>query len=321
MVTRGPDPTIWSGRIDGDAPEHARWHQVIQVHDGAAEPSTRSAGGVAFVGFASDEGVRRNGGRPGAALGPDVLRRALAPLAVHARAELHDLGTVVVDDENLEEGQRALGATIASALDRHDLVVALGGGHETAYGSYLGWSAAQRSAGRRVGILNLDAHFDLRDAPRATSGTPFLQVARDEAAAGRDIRYAVVGISEASNTLALFDTAAELGVPYLLDRDAQPGHLEAVTAFVRSFLAEVDVVHLTIDLDVLPAGVAPGVSAPAGYGVPLETIVHVCRQVALSGRLALVDVVELCPPLDIDGRTARTAARLVHEIVGCLDRA
>jgi formiminoglutamase len=137
-------------------------------------------------------------------------------------------------------------------------------------------------------------------------------MARAEAAAGRDFRYAVVGISEANNTRVLFDTADRLGVRYLLDEDCEA---ERVRAFVASFLADIDVLYLTIDLDVLPASVAPGVSAPAGFGVPLPVITAVCRQVAASGKLLHLDIAELNPAFDIDGRTARTAARLLATLL------
>jgi formiminoglutamase len=63
-----------------------------------------------------------------------------------------------------------------------------------------------------------------------------------------------------------------------------------VSEFVEEFLALIDVLHLSIDLDVLPAAVAPGVSAPAGFGVPLDVMHAVCQQVAGSGKLALMDV-------------------------------
>ncbi|MDO4241644.1 MAG: arginase family protein, partial [Microbacteriaceae bacterium] len=85
-----------------------------------------------------------------------------------------------------------------------------------------------------------------------------------------------------------------------------------VTEFTAGFLAEIDILYLTIDLDVLPAGTAPGVSAPAPYGVPVEVINAVTKQAAASGKLVALDVAELCPRFDIDSRTAKTAARLVH---------
>ena len=163
-------------------------------------------------------------------------------------------------------------------------------------------------------MLNLDAHFDLRDEAAPSSGTPFLQMARAEAAAGRELKYAVVGISEPNNTRTLFRTAERLGVKYLLDEDCS--RRRPCTCSWPTFLAQVDVLYLTIDLDVLPASVAPGVSAPAAYGVPLPVISAVCRQVAASGKLLHLDVAELNPEFDVDHRTAKVAARLISTLPG-----
>lgn len=65
----------------------------------------------------------------------------------------------------------------------------------------------------------------------------------------------------------------------------------------------------------LPASVAPGVSAPAGLGVPAHVILAACQAAAASGKLRHADVVELNPAFDVDSRTARTAARLIHTIL------
>ncbi|MGN7201132.1 formimidoylglutamase [Arthrobacter sp. SAFR-044] len=304
-------PQPWTGRFDGDGPGHRRWWQAV-TSSGPAQPTpgTRPA---ALLGFASDEGVRRNKGRTGAAAAPAALRKALGPLAFHLDRAVTDAGDVVVSGEDLEAGQERLGQVLAALLDAGHQTVVLGGGHETAYASYLGVStSAAVQGGQRLGVLNLDAHFDLRDEPVASSGTPFLQMARAEADAGREFRYTVVGISEPNNTQVLFDTAEKLGVRYLLDEDCEA---DRVRDFVTAFLAEIDVLYLTIDLDVLPAAVAPGVSAPAAYGVPLPVISAVCRQVARSGKLLHLDVAELNPAFDIDGRTARTGARLVDTLL------
>ena len=107
-------------------------------------------------------------------------------------------------------------------------------------------------------MLNLDAHFDLRREDRATSGTAFLQMAEAERAAGRDFTYAALGISEASNTGALFDTARELEVRWLTDLECLDGGTGAVQSFVEEIVEDLDVLYLTIDLDVLPAATAPG---------------------------------------------------------------
>jgi len=65
---------------------------------------------------------------------------------------------------------------------------------------------------------------------------------------------------------------------------------------------------------VLPAHVAPGVSAPASLGVPLHVVEPLVDQVLASGKLRAADLAELNPAHDEGGRTARAAARLVSRI-------
>ena len=267
---------------------------------------------MALVGFASDEGVRRNQGRQGAAEGPVALRAALANCA-DPGVGVADLGDVVVTGGDLEGGQRRLGAVVDSVLAAGALPVVLGGGHEVAYGSGSGWVPRAET----WGVLNLDAHLDLRRETRATSGTPFRQLSEDLAAGGRPFHYSVIGLSRPSNTRALLETAERLGVAILSDVDTD---VASAVAAAQALLERVDRVHLTLDLDVLPAAVAPGVSAPAAFGVPLAVVLAVLRTVAASGRLGLFEVAELNPSFDIDARTARVAARCVDEVVRTLGR-
>lgn len=308
IVVDLPPPT-WSGRVDGETTEHLRWHQAIH-------PYPADGGRSVLIGFASDEGVQRNRGRRGASSGPDALRAALASMALAEPLVLEDAGTVAVTDGDLEGGQARLGRAVSTALNAGRLPVVLGGGHEVAFGTYLGVTGSElRSVRPRLGILNLDAHFDLRADPTSSSGTPFRQILEAEQLAGTHCDYRVLGISQPSNTAALFAAARSLGVRYLLDDRCGCTGAEAVDTFVDALLESVDLVYLTIDLDVLPAAVAPGVSAPAAYGVPLEIVQRVCDRVTASGKLAVVDIAELNPEFDIDSRTARTAARLVHRLV------
>lgn len=301
----------WTGRDDGPGAENLRWHQVVSRWDGGEEP-----GACAFVGFRSDEGVRRNKGRPGAADGPGALRGALASMALPGPQRAVDAGDVEVDGAGMEQAQAELGRAVTGLLDAGQLPVVLGGGHEVAFGSYLGLANSRQVArGARIGVLNLDAHFDLRADPTPSSGTPFRQMAERERARGAGFQYAVLGISRPSNTAGLFSAAESLGVRYLTDDRCGVLDRAVVDRFLDDFLGTCDAVHLSIDLDVLPAAVAPGVSAPAAYGVPVEVVEHACTRVAASGKLALCEVAELNPGLDIDARTARTAARLVHRTV------
>jgi formiminoglutamase len=323
MATRTIDLGAWQGRTDAvDGQAGRRWHQVIRPLDSAAHDP-----GTALLGFACDAGVARNHGRAGAASGPQALRRHLANLAWHgdATTHLYDAGDVTCAGDELENAQAAYAERLTGLLRHGHRVVGIGGGHEIAWASYQGVASALAGDARlrRLGMINFDAHFDLRrpDVPgRGSSGTPFLQIAEARAAAGLPFGYLCLGISEASNTQALFDRAAALGTRFVRDVDIGAAATEST---VREFIDGCDAVYCTFCLDVLPASVAPAVSAPSGLGVPpqrafelLRLVLGECRRGA-QGKLVMADVAEFNPGHDApDARTARTAARIVYELAG-----
>ncbi len=299
----------WRGRVD--LPEDAstrRWHQWVRPAVAGAAP------GVAVLGFACDEGVRRNHGRVGAVEGPAALRAMLSNLPVLNTAPLYDAGTVTCPDGDLEAAQLRYADTLAALLDAGHLPVGLGGGHEIAFATFQGLTNHLGTRRPRVAIVNIDAHFDLRKQAQGSSGTPFLQAIEHAAALQLPLHYSVYGISAASNTRVLFDTADRLGVHYVCDDQLNLLTMQQHIAALQAALADVDAVYLTIDIDGLPHAMAPGVSAPAARGVPLEVVEPLVDAVAASGKLRVMDVAELSPPLDRDNVTARVAARLIHRI-------
>lgn len=302
------DMSAWAGRIDPE-PDSLRWHQCIQPLANTSPP------GAALLGFASDAGVKRNQGRPGATAGPLAIRRALANLAWHRDGAALDAGDVVCENDALEAAQHQLGKRVATLLDADHFPIVLGGGHEVAFGSWQGLARHLENQNHipRIGIINLDAHFDLRDPSQAcSSGTPFAQIAAECEARGWPFRYACLGVSRASNTRALFHRAEALGVLMREDREFDVRKLDAIIRDVERFIVRCDHLYLTVDLDVLPAHEAPGVSAPAARGVPLALLEPLIEVIRDSGKLRLADLAELNPQHDIDNRTARVAARLVH---------
>lgn len=307
------DVSMWQGRLDaGERGDTTRLFQVVRPLGDDVRP-----GAPVLLGFACDEGVRRNQGRVGAALAPREVRRALANVPAHGLPVLFDAGDVACPDERLEDAQRALGAAVQRLLARQARPVVIGGGHEMAYGTYSGlraWLDARGDAGRLL-IVNFDAHFDLRTTRPANSGTPFDQIAMDCRARGVPFAYSCLGVSRLSNTPALFARAAELDVHYVQDFELQERHLEQRAAELDRQLAGADHVYLTIDMDVLPASVAPGVSAPAAYGVPLAVIEELIKRVQRSGKLRVADIAEYNPTFDTDRHTARVAARLAYQLI------
>lgn len=300
-------PALWQGRDDrAESPNALRLFQTITQSPTFSPEMYREQ--IALLGFACDEGVKRNQGRTGAAGAPDALRKALANLASHAgHQRLVDLGNIVAQAPDLEGAQQALRTAVQRCLQAEMRIFVLGGGHETAFAHGAGVLDAFPQA--KVGIVNLDAHLDLRYAEQPTSGTPFRQLAHLCEQQQREFHYACVGVSRAANTQALWDEAQRLGVTVVEDL-----HCHTAQAQLGQFVANMDVIYLTIDLDVLPVWEMPAVSAPAALGVPLATLLGLIEPLCRSGKLQAVDMVEFNPRFDDDGRAARVAARLGWQI-------
>ncbi|AMV24529.1 Formimidoylglutamase [Gemmata sp. SH-PL17] len=303
-----PDMSVWAGRVDTvDGPTALRWHQMVKPLAPDSPP------GLALIGFACDEGVRRNGGRVGAKDGPRAIRKVLANFAWHRQLPVYDAGDVRCDDGDMEGAQVRLAEAVRNTFVAGHRPLVLGGGHETAWGTYQGLTSFW--PGANVGIINVDAHFDLRDDEPGNSGTPFRQMADWCQIRDRWFGYMALGISVPSNTRALFDRACALNACWYLDQNLVPWNLDRVLADVKAFADHVDCLYLSIDLDVLPGTVMPAVSAPAARGVAIESVETIIDAVVGTGKLFVADVVELNPLHDINGQGARLAARLVWHLL------
>jgi formiminoglutamase len=289
----------YHGRIDDSAvPE--RLHQVIKSYD---EKSSLNQTAPVFIGFSSDEGVRRNKGRTGAKEGPFKVREMLASLPW--TAPIYDYGTLN-GTKDLERSQQQLGEAVSEVLSGNGFPLIIGGGHETLYGHYLG--VRDRFPQARLAVINFDAHFDLRqDTP--SSGTMFHQILTHD----KNIDYYVFGIQEGGNTQTLFKTADELNVKYALieeviDTDVFANRLEEIAE-------QYDAVFATLCMDSIKEGDAPGVSAPTANGFAARDIHRLVKKLAGLDSLVSFDISEVSPELDINHMTSRLAASIFHSFL------
>ncbi|MEZ8305298.1 formimidoylglutamase [Vibrio splendidus] len=320
---------IWTGRNDlEDGALGTRVHHITKQVQSSDLSNELTDGAIALVGFASDVGVARNKGRVGAKQAPNLIRQALANMAWHSDAHIADLGDIECNDGQLEVSQKQCASVIANALSTNK-VITLGGGHEVAWASFQGLAEhlnkIQSEHKPKIGIVNFDAHFDLREFEsnitdvKPSSGTPFNQISDYCHTHQWPFHYACLGVSAASNTKALFNKADQLGVWYEHDRNMTQVNQVAQLVKLQKFIAECDYLYLTIDLDVFPAATAPGVSAPAARGVSYEALAPFLEQIFKhSEKLIIADIAEYNPDYDIDSQTARLAARLCWDIASAM---
>ncbi|MEM8558539.1 MAG: formimidoylglutamase [Bacteroidota bacterium] len=289
-----------------DDPRLGRWLGRQRSLPDARLGGTR----VVLVGFPSDEGVRRNRGRPGAAAGPRAIREALyamTPDAANHNAftalldRTADLGDVRVTGD-VETDQQRLGAVLAPLLREGVVPIVLGGGHETTYGHVLGYAAAAPDID--LELLNWDAHPDVRPFEHgAHSGSPFRQMLLSDY--GQYARYRVAGLQPhrtARHHVGFVE--AHLGQVVWRHELDRKRVTEIVEDCGGTTLA-------TFDLDAVDAAHAPGVSAPNAGGLSASLWLHAAYETARSPHVTSLDVVELNPTYDVDGRTAQLAALTV----------
>lgn len=299
---------IWQGRFDG---EELLYHRVFQRVREENNYDHISSNDFVLHGFAVDEGVRRNKGRQGAKDAPDVIRKNMSNFPVILPDfSLLDFGNITCEDGNLENTQNDLTKKVSKALLKGGKSVVLGGGHEVTYAHYRGVKTAFPE--HKVGIINFDAHFDNRQPESgvgASSGTGFWQIAQEG-----EINSLHIGIQRNSNTLKLFDTAHQFGMKYILADELFFENLPSVYERVNELADSVDVLYMTICMDVFNAAIAPGVSASAYNGVLADAaFMHLYKHILKNEKLVALDIAEVNPQFDIQERTARLAASLANE--------
>lgn len=308
---------VWAAVPEKTKLDNQYWYQAVEcvnmkeLHE--TDPKKKN---IALVGFACDEGVRRNNGRVGAEAGPSSIRERLSHLAYHvdARKRIYDFGDIYCSGNDLEGAQEALAKVVSSLIERDYSPILLGGGHEIALGHYTGLHDALPD--KNIGVINFDAHLDLRmPNPQGNSGTPFNQIYEMLKAKGKKFNYMPIGIQQYSNAQFLFDIAEEIGADIIYLEEISPYATEKVENRITDFIALNDHIHITIDLDGISSAFCPGVSAPSPLGLQPEWLYYILGVIFSTGKVLSCDFAEMNPRYDIDKRTAKLAAELTTRIV------
>lgn len=312
---------------------------------GAGHPDSSEIPTLVMLGLPDDTGVALNGGRVGAAEAPSAFRAALAGYgtpfdlerAAVVRVRVLDAGDVVSaeghDEEALHETHRRVTEAVRAIHDAGFVPVCVGGGHDLTYPSVRALAehvadaseakaAGPNDAAGSLGGINVDAHLDVReevgsgmafrrlienghlDARRFTVlGASRFVHAREHAGWLEDGGAAVFGIGAVHDDAATVDHAFSLAFGSVLARPVLPG-------------------FVTIDLDAIDGAYAPGVSAVNPSGLDVATVAGIAERAGRTPGVRHFDLMELSPPYDVDGRTARVAALLfLHFVAGFMERA
>ncbi len=275
---------------------------------------------VVIIGFPSDTGVKRNGGRQGASEGPAAIRTQLYKMTPNAEdpgsfTELvettKDPGDVNITGD-VKSDQQALGKVLSQYLEEGVVPIILGGGHETAFGHFLGYAGINLE----TAIINLDAHTDVRPLKngRAHSGSPFRQAIGHESGCCR--QYLTAGLQPHSVAGTHIDYIREKG-GCIMYRDETN-----MTNFSGLFdIAESDRIMVTFDMDAVDQAYAPGVSSPCVNGLHPDLWLTAAYLAGRNKKVTSFDLSEVNPYYDNDDQTTKLAALTIwHFLLGLSQR-
>lgn len=318
-IYKAVDDNIWTGRIDSDNNYDAfRWHQWIEKIDLLDDNIKPFKGtlAIAFIGYKGDKGIEKNQGRIGASNGPISIRKELTnlPCSFLQSLKLYDCGDILCGDVSVEASQDGLALAIEKILNLNMFPIVLGGSHEIALGHFNGLKRHDND--KKIGIINFDAHFDMRPYPNgSSSGTMFRQIADMEK---DNFLYYALGIQKRGNTVELFKIAKEFGAEHYLANDILNTDIWKILESLDKFLQKSDEVYITICSDVFSSGFAPGVSASQPLGLDPEKVIKILKYILKTKKVVSFDIAEVSPKLDQDNITSRLASTIIFAIVNTL---
>jgi formimidoylglutamase len=315
---RPPATSIHESCNDQDDPRLKHlirpWEEGMEAH-------------LVLVGVPFDEAITAGGGRAGAAGGPDAIRQALKRFGTTYCLEreidfsnlvIADCGDLEVMPGDIEETHNRLTEVIAELLQCGSLPITLGGGHDLSFATI---RALVESGSEAVGGINVDAHLDLRPVVdgRITSGTPFRRALEELSGGFAGNRFVEMGMAGHSNAKAHHDYLIQEGGGLISLSQLRAEGIESCMSVALMRIGEK--AFFSVDIDAVQQAFAPGCSAPAPMGLTPDEICMVAFQAGRSSAIRLFDLVELSPPHDLDGRTARLAAAILgYFIAGFVQR-
>ena len=280
---------------------------------------------VAIVGAPFDDAVSH---RPGARFGPRAIRAA----SYHAGAlnslqldvepfdwlDVVDAGDAPVTPMDIERAHAVIGRKVADGAARGAIPIVLGGDHSITFPSAA--AIAARVAPRRLGIVHFDAHADAANATWGnlrSHGTPMRRLIEEGHVDGRNfVQVGLRGYWPGPETVAWMREQQMRS--HLMTEIEEHGAEAVVRRAIEEALDGPEVIYLSVDIDVLDPGLAPGTGTPEPGGLLPRELLRAVRQVAGSVELAGMDVVEVSPPFDPAEVTAMAAHRCVLEAISAL---
>jgi formiminoglutamase len=251
-------------------------------------------------------------------LAPTAIRAALKRMSVYdveSETELRDLRVFEAGNANVRLGtpQEALAPirdAVAAQLAKRDLVLLLGGNNAVTRPGVHGVDAELK----KVGVMTLDAHFDLRDTDGGLNNGNPIQALLDDGLPGAQISQ--IGIAPFANTKKAHGKAKAAGISVrTLGECFERGFVAVVRQELERLAGLCTHIYVDFDIDVIDRAQMPSAPGARAGGVSSRDFFAAARAIAAHPKVRCVDLTELDPSMDVNAIGALTGARWVAEIL------
>jgi formiminoglutamase len=265
-----------------------------------------------ILGYPDDEGIRLNGGRPGAAEAPKSIRnffyRMTPDASIKKSFSIKDLGDIQLNGDlrtRHERGRKIVGEILA--IDGQ--WISLGGGHDYGYCDAVAF--AEKFKDQKPLIVNFDAHLDVRPSEKnLNSGTPFYRLMKDHSSS---CHFVEIGLQPQCNSPAHAQWLTERGGKILWQDILQKkGVLESLQPLVP---LSPHPTFLSVDIDAFTSAIAPGCSQSWASGLQWHQFTEAFDFLIEAFDVRGIGIYEVAPSLDRDNQTSKLAALVMHRFI------
>jgi len=286
----------------------------------------RAAGAdVAIIGAPFDDAVTH---RSGARFGPRAIREAqytsgsINSLALDVQPfevlTVVDAGDANIVPAWIERGHAMIYRKVLEVARTGAIPIVLGGDHSITWPSATAVAEVRRPGS--IGIVHFDAHADTASdawGVLASHGSPMRRLIESGAVSGKN--FVQVGLRGYWPPPETFAWMKEQGLRWHFMREIEERGSEAVIAdAIAEALDGPDSIYLSLDIDVIDPGMAPGTGTPEPGGMLTREVLRAIRQIVGAVDLAGMDIVEVSPPYDQAETTAAAANRAALEAISAL---
>ena len=249
-------------------------------------------------------------------LAPEVLRRTLRRFSTYdvetgreIDLSVRDAGDVPVQGVMPADGFKAVRNAVQACTEAHQLTMLIGGNNAITRPAVHGLGLPLE----RVGLLTLDAHFDMRDTDKGLMNGNPVRALLEDGLPGRNICQ--IGLAPFANTARMHQDARDAQIGSWSIAACRNAGISSVLGLALTRLDHVDAIAVDFDIDVIDRAQCPGAPGARPGGMPVDMFFTAARRLASDRRVRLVDLTEFDPSLDLSDTTALTAGRWVCEIL------